>query len=172
MKKCPNCNQTYTDESLNFCLADGATLVKFSDDPPPTVFMNQARVTSPTNLAGNNPFSPPNSEPISAWQNQQMSQNPAYMTANRVETQDKTLPTISLVLGILGIVFFCCYGGFPFGIAAMITGFLGFNNVNKNPARYDGKGMAIAGMILGAISFFGIILFLFLGILGNIRSTI
>lgn len=26
MKKCPNCNRTYTDETLSFCLADGAVL--------------------------------------------------------------------------------------------------------------------------------------------------
>jgi hypothetical protein len=27
MKRCPTCQQTYTDESLNFCLADGAPLL-------------------------------------------------------------------------------------------------------------------------------------------------
>lgn len=171
MKKCPNCNQTYPDESLNFCLADGTTLVKVNDDPPPTIFMNQARVTNPSHLAGSNPFSTPGSQPLSPWQqgSQMSPQSPSYLAANPFQAQDKTLPTISLVLGILGMVFFCCYGGIPFGVGALITGFIGMNNVNKNPTQYGGKGLAIAGMVMGAISFFGIILLLLLGMLGNIR---
>src|SRR6266576_23382 len=31
MKRCPNCNRTYTDASLNFCLEDGTSLI---DDVP------------------------------------------------------------------------------------------------------------------------------------------
>ena len=31
MKKCPNCNKTYTDEALNFCLDDGTVLELLSD---------------------------------------------------------------------------------------------------------------------------------------------
>src|ERR1044071_5577361 len=27
MKSCPNCNRTYTDASLNFCLEDGTPLI-------------------------------------------------------------------------------------------------------------------------------------------------
>src|ERR1700752_117901 len=34
MKRCPSCNRTYTDSSLNFCLEDGTPLV--ADAPPPT----------------------------------------------------------------------------------------------------------------------------------------
>ena len=33
MKRCPNCNRTYTDEALNFCLEDGTPLL--GDTPPP-----------------------------------------------------------------------------------------------------------------------------------------
>src|ERR1043165_5335422 len=33
MKRCPSCNRSYTDTSLNFCLEDGTPLV--SDAPPP-----------------------------------------------------------------------------------------------------------------------------------------
>src|SRR5215211_2345068 len=32
MKRCPTCNRTYTDLSLNFCLEDGTPLA--SDGPP------------------------------------------------------------------------------------------------------------------------------------------
>jgi len=34
MKRCPQCNSTYTDETLSFCLTDGAALVE--DDPAKT----------------------------------------------------------------------------------------------------------------------------------------
>src|SRR6476661_5216316 len=34
MKRCPSCNRSYTDPSLNFCLEDGTPLVV--DAPPPS----------------------------------------------------------------------------------------------------------------------------------------
>ena len=34
MKRCPNCQNTYTDESLNFCIEDGTTLVGFVGTTP------------------------------------------------------------------------------------------------------------------------------------------
>jgi hypothetical protein len=170
MKKCTICNQTYTDESLNFCLSDGGTLVKMSDDAPPTVFMNQPRATDQTNWANDPSFSPPNYEPMSPWQDPSVNQTPSYMAANPYQSLDSTLPTVSLVLGILGIVlFFCCYAGVPFGIGALIVGFIGFNNTNKNPAKYGGRGLAIAGMIMGALSFLGFLLIILIAGIGNIR---
>ena len=36
MKKCPACSRTYTDQTLNFCLEDGAVL-SVQDDPDKTV---------------------------------------------------------------------------------------------------------------------------------------
>ena len=39
MKKCPQCNATYADETLNFCLEDGEWLVK--DDDPATAILSE-----------------------------------------------------------------------------------------------------------------------------------
>lgn len=40
IKRCPSCNRTYSDESISFCLADGALLSapygSTRDEPPPT----------------------------------------------------------------------------------------------------------------------------------------
>ena len=40
IKRCPSCNRTYSDESISFCLADGALLSapydSSKDEPPPT----------------------------------------------------------------------------------------------------------------------------------------
>jgi hypothetical protein len=35
MKRCPACGSTFTDDSLRYCLQDGATLVRMSDGAPP-----------------------------------------------------------------------------------------------------------------------------------------
>lgn len=35
MKKCPTCNKTYSDDSMSFCLEDGAPLLSVGGDAPP-----------------------------------------------------------------------------------------------------------------------------------------
>ena len=50
----------------------------------------------------------------------------------------------------------------------MVLGYMGLNNAKKDPERYGGKEWAIIGMILGGISFGLAILFIFLGVLGQI----
>ena len=161
MKKCPVCKQTYTDDSLNFCLTDGGILTKVNDDPPPTVFMDKARQTNDTNWA--------NPEPFSSWQNQPIAQNSPFMTPPVMQIQNQTLPTVSLVLGILSLILFCCWGGLPLGIAAMITGFIGMNNVKNNPSQYSGKGLAIGGMATGAVALVGTIIMFLIAVAGNIK---
>jgi hypothetical protein len=51
MKRCPQCNRTYTDDALSFCLDDGSPLVSTaapsSFDPGATVQYPQARDTTP-----------------------------------------------------------------------------------------------------------------------------
>jgi Tol biopolymer transport system component len=40
MKRCPKCKQTYSDDSLNFCLDDGEWLVGDTGDGPPTAILS------------------------------------------------------------------------------------------------------------------------------------
>jgi len=51
MKRCPQCNRTYTDDALSFCLDDGSPLVSTaapsSFDPSATVQYPQSRETTP-----------------------------------------------------------------------------------------------------------------------------
>ncbi|MDQ3799304.1 MAG: DUF4190 domain-containing protein, partial [Acidobacteriota bacterium] len=112
--------------------------------------------------------------PLTGWQNQSMSPNQQSQTPYlsppmmAVTGQNQTLPTVSLVLGILGLILLCCWGGIPFGLGALITGYLGMNNANNNPTQYGGRGLAIAGMVMGAASLvFGLIMLLVM-IAGNI----
>lgn len=56
MKVCPRCQKTYGDENLNFCLEDGATLMRSpqaDDSVPATVLLNQTRPTDPYPSLGN-----------------------------------------------------------------------------------------------------------------------
>lgn len=46
MKQCPKCQNTYTDETLKFCLADGTQLIDLPTDPGKTVEMSGAPVTA------------------------------------------------------------------------------------------------------------------------------
>ena len=47
MKQCPECNRVYDDETLKFCLDDGASLV-YGPAEPKTAILNSPAVTSET----------------------------------------------------------------------------------------------------------------------------
>jgi len=70
MKRCPQCNRTYTDDALSFCLDDGSPLLSASgpmSDPGATVQYPQPRDTSPQATIAFNPGQaapPPPSPPI------------------------------------------------------------------------------------------------------------
>ncbi|HVS20482.1 MAG TPA: hypothetical protein VHD88_01475 [Pyrinomonadaceae bacterium] len=72
MKRCPQCNRTYTDDALSFCLDDGSPLQSVSApsslDPSATVQYPQARDTSPQPTIAYNPSQmPAPPAPPPAW---------------------------------------------------------------------------------------------------------
>lgn len=175
MKRCPKCGQQYADPDLNFCLNDGELLMQpagsiepnfgkgagFAEDAPPTVMINDPRATNPTGWPGASAPAP--------WQ----SQTPAYQPpqpqlSHFTRSTDKTLPTVSLVLGIFSLVFVCCYGGLWLGVPAAILGFMGMRNADSDPTKYGGRGMAIGGMVLGTITLILSIILILFGIVGSI----
>jgi hypothetical protein len=94
MKICPKCEQTYTDESLNFCLNDGTTLRQSNPGGgalPETVMINQPR---PTNLN-------------SQFNNQPQLQN-NWNTPPQATGGSKTW---IWAIGILGVLALVCGGG-------------------------------------------------------------
>jgi len=86
--------------------------------------------------------------PMSEWQNQDLGANTPFQPPPVGQGQNQTLPIISLVLGIISL---CCYIGWITGPAALVTGYLGMKNANTDPNQYGGKGLAIAGMIVGGL---------------------
>ena len=62
------------------------------------------------------------------------------------------LAVTGLVLGLCSLVFcFCCYG-LPLNLAGLICSLVALSQINKNPAREEGKGLAIAGLVLSVLS--------------------
>lgn len=165
MKICPVCNQTYNDDNLNFCLNDGATLTRYTDDAPPTILMNQARTTQPNweNVQ----------QPISTWQNQPLQINQSFVPTT-VQRQNQTLAIVSLCLGIGSVTIgWCCSLGLLLSPAALITGFIALSQIKKDPLSNGGRGMAIGGIVTAIVYLAGVILLLLIyGIaffFGNIK---
>ena len=164
MKRCLKCGQTYLDETLNYCLNDGEMLVRdtgyeppptqFADDTPPTLVMNQPRVTNPIDWG--------HSSLVQQQYGGTQAQNEQY-GAPGFAPKDQTLPTVSLALGIISIFLVCCAGGIWLGLAAAIVGFIALKNTDNNPAKYGGRGMAIAGMVIGIVTFLASMFFLIFG---------
>lgn len=112
---------------------------------PSTPFGNQAESYNPP--MQQTEWTPPPA-PVSEWQNQNIGANTPFQSPP-AQSQNQTLPIISLVLGIISVA--CCWLGFLTGPAALITGYMGRNNADNNPAVYSGSGLALAGMITGGI---------------------
>jgi len=77
------------------------------------------------------------------------------------------LPYIALSLGLASAVLVCCYGGIWLGLPAVVTGFIGMRNADSDPGQYSGRGLAVAGMVLGIITFLASFIFLIFGLLAR-----
>lgn len=158
MKRCPTCNQQFTDEWLTFCTQDGTSLVmvETSGEPPPTLVSRDmppsvSPLEQPTlDMPGSSKPSPavyiPPSTAQRAWTPPPA---PAYPAS-----QQKTLAIASLVLGIVSMTIgWCCYFGVLSGPIAIVLGFVALSQIKKDPKRYGGKGMAIGGIVTGGLYF-------------------
>ena len=86
--------------------------------------------------------------------------------AEVVGSEDRPGPMaiISLVCGILSLLCHCVpvagsFIGFALSVAAIVLGIIEVRSIGKGESSSKGRGMAIAGIILGAVGIvFGIIL--------------
>lgn len=122
--------------------------VRYDEPVAPAAPTFEQNIVAPQSPAD---WAPP-SAPEAAWQNQEIGSNtPFAPPVVSGAGQSKTLAIVSLVLGLLGLL--CCSNIFVVGLAAIITGFMANSKASGNPNEYGGKGLAWAGIILGAISF-------------------
>ena len=61
------------------------------------------------------------------------------------------LAIVALVTGIIAVLP-CCWSLPVFGIAAVVTGFIGKRQIDASQGQIPGRGMALAGIILGAVA--------------------
>ncbi len=59
--------------------------------------------------------------------------------------------TAGLIFGILSLMCFCCCGC-PFNILGLVFSLIGLSQINRHPELYEGRGLAIAGLILSVAS--------------------
>jgi len=183
-------NSSITDDDLNFGMDAGETRGRNVSPPSPFDVPTPSGYQSPSLSSpfkepepmfdepresfnqspfGNSPmmqqseWTPPPA-PDANWMNQGIGQNTPFQPPAIAQAQDRTLAIVSLVCGILSLT--CC--GAITGIAALVTGFMAKNNVDANPEQYGGRGMALAGMILGGIGVLLTVLYLVFGVIGGI----
>jgi hypothetical protein len=133
--------------------------------PPQSGYGNP---TPPQNGYGNS--IPPQGGNVPPQYNNAPAQNEWYSYSNVNNNNVVPEPTTngmsiaSLVLGIIGVVFSCCYGfGFVFGVVSLIFGIISKNKINSSEGKQKGSGMSLAGIILAAVSIlFSIIVIAFL----------
>ena len=112
MKQCPNCRNTYTDDSLQFCLADGAPLIN-TPDLAETVQMSAANHPLRVNI-------PPDSAPTV------FAQTP-FAPSQTVQDQPAKKSFGLIIAGVLGVLLIL-------GIAGFAAVFFLFRPAeNKNP---------------------------------------
>jgi hypothetical protein len=87
----------------------------------------------------------PPAPPVAGWQDQGLGANTPFQPP-AAGGQNQTLAIVSLVAGIIGILF--CQLTAP---VALVTGFMARKKATENPAEYGGSGLALAGMITGGI---------------------
>ena len=78
------------------------------------------------------------------------------------DKKKKGLAIVSLVCGIIGGTFSTA------SIVAIICGHIALYKIKKDPNTYAGKGLAIAGLILG---YLGLVLAIVLGIMRGVLKT-
>lgn len=167
MKRCPTCSRTYEDDALSFCLNDGTVLVQ--EEPTSSPFGSSAPIAPPPVADWSAPPAPavptssswgdvgnPPEAPNMAWGGggyPQVPPSPGY-----VQSREQGLAIASLVCGVLS--FLCC--SVLTGIPAIVLGIMAMMKEKADPMRYGGKGMSIAGIVLGAISILIMIVYLIL----------
>jgi hypothetical protein len=171
MKRCPKCNQEFTEEWLTFCTSDGTPLTeakRSADYPPPTIAMPQPPLTAtqeerPTiRMASEGVYGGPLAVPQQAQPVAPVWQPPPAPFAMTAQPQ-QGLAVASLVLGIASMtVGWCCYFGVMTSPVAIGLGVFSLVQIKNNPTQYTGKPLAIIGIATGALYFVGLALIILL----------
>lgn len=140
MKSCPRCGREYAAE-INFCLDDGEMLMRTAPDE----HLAETQLLDKTRPTGHFP-NPPTYAPPAVFQS-------SPLVGHYTAPPSKSLALGAFATAMVGLtVGWCCFVGFILGPAAIAMGAVSLSRISKDPARYQGKNFAIAGIILGALT--------------------
>lgn len=74
----------------------------------------------------------------------------------------RTDPFAIVAIATGGLAILTGYGAFLLGAAAIVFGALSLSRIRKEPGRFKGKGLAVAGMIAGIVAAAFILIYLYL----------
>lgn len=161
MKYCPQCKRQFSEAWLSFCSDDGTPLVQeltpAADpnwDPQIREPKVQTRDEEATQWLPREPpvaggwIAPDERPPMSpgAW-----SPPPPPMVIPRTTAPNQQLAMASMIVGLAGILLSWCFGPVP-GVVALVLGLVALSQIKKSPEKYGGKGMAIAGVVIGSLT--------------------
>lgn len=168
MKTCPGCGKSCNDTDVycGFCgfpinnvAPQSQPQAPIQNEPTPTVPPVPTPV-APTpaapqfnNTQNNNTYqNNQNYQPRPTYQNNQQYNNYSQSVKPLDMRKTDPLAITSLILGICGAVFMCCYfiGTVP-AIVGLILGIISVKRTKQANSQYKGHGMALAGLIISAI---------------------
>jgi hypothetical protein len=86
-----------------------------------------------------------------------------------VTPRTNSLAVTSLIMGLLSITCgMCCCYGFPFNVLGIIFSLVALSQIRNDPYSQQGKGLAIAGLVLSLLGIVSAALFLTLGLALNL----
>jgi len=69
------------------------------------------------------------------------------------QPQNHPLAIIGFILSLISVSLgLCCCYGLPFNLVGITLSAVGLSQIRRQPARYSGRGLALAGLILGIVS--------------------
>lgn len=179
MKYCPQCKRQFSEAWLSFCSDDGTPLVQEltpAADPNWDPRIRQTKVETPDEQATQwLPREPP---VAGGWiapderppMNPGVWQPPAPPLAYpRRNTASQALALASMLTGIAGILLAGCFGPVP-GVIALVLGLIALSQIKKFPDKYTGRGMAITGVVIGALTIAFYVLLVIFWILASALS--
>ena len=85
---------------------------------------------------------------------------PPKMAPTAAARASSSFASWGLVCGILSWVPCCCCYGFPCNLFGLIFSLIGLSQISRHPELYEGRGAAIAGLVLSVLSLllFGILI--------------
>jgi hypothetical protein len=97
-------------------------------------------------------FAPPTTPVIGPWPG---------MAAVRRGRKTSGFAIAGLICAVLAWMSFCCCCGFPFNFLGLVFSLIGWVQISRHPELYEGRGLAVAGLILSAAGLllgFGLVL--------------